>query len=126
MTELEILAHLKANNGSVDYVDLLNLGRTGQAHDTLMNDNLIKDLINKKILAGEQEAYGRIRFGAKGRLRLQELQQLQQESAEEAAQATKEKRAQRRHDWLVATIGAAIGSILGSLLTLLAQHFLLL
>lgn len=126
MNELQILSAVKNNGGSIDYVTLLNIGLSDPAHDTLSDRDLIHKLIDAQILSGNPGANSTISFGKEGRLRLQEIQQLQQKSAEEAAQAAKEKRVLRRHNWLVATIGAAIGSILGSLLTLLAQHFLLL
>lgn len=125
MTEFEILTVLKERNGSIEYVELLNIGRTGQVHDTFTNEDLIKKLLSDRVLAGNADAYGYIRFGAKGRLRLQQLEQLRQKEAEDAAKASNEKRDQRRHNLLVAIISTVIGSVFGSLITLLLQYYLL-
>ena len=115
MNEFDILTILKEHNGSIEYVDLLNIGRTGQAHDTLTHEDLIKKLLKDAVLAGTADAYGMIRFGPKGRLRLQQLEELRQKESEYAAQATKEKRKQFYRDLLIAVVSAAVGGLIAIL-----------
>ena len=112
MTEFEILTAIKNRNGSIDYTELLNLGLTGNAFDTFVNEDLIKKLICDDVLSGEMRAFGKITFGSKGLLRLQVLEQLRQKEADDAAKAAEEKRSQRRHDWAIAIFSTLGGALL--------------
>ena len=121
MTEIQILTALKNNGGFLGYTDLLNIGLSDAPNDPLLDRDLINKLIKDDILSGDTAAYATITFGKHGRLRLQELQQIEQAKAKQAAQKAKETRAQRRHDWFVALVGAAVGAILGVVGTLVLQ-----
>ena len=112
MTEHEILNHIKASGGAIAYLDLLEIGRTGDVQDTFKNKDLIRQLISEGILSGKAGAYGYIRFGKHGRIRLDQLNQLQKQAEEEAKQKEAEKKAQRRHEWMLAIFTALTGALL--------------
>lgn len=115
MTELQILSAVKNNGGSIGYVDLLNIGLSDPEFDSLADRDLIRTLIASDVLSGKQEAYSQISFGKNGRLRLRELNQQDQERAQKEDKERSDNRAQRRHDWAVAIVGALIG-VIGTLL----------
>lgn len=115
MTELQILSAVKNNSGSIGYVDLLNVGLSDPEFDALADRDLIRKLIASDVLSGKQEAYSTISFGKNGRLRLNELAQQEQERTQKEYKDRADKRAQHRHDWAVAIVGALTG-VIGTLL----------
>ena len=112
MTEHEILNHIRSSGGAIAYLELLEIGRTGDVQDTFKNKDLIRQLIFEGILSGRTDAYGYIRFGKQGRIRLEHLDQLQKQAEEEAKQKEAEKKAQRRHEWMLAIFTALTGALL--------------
>ena len=124
MTEHEILNHIKSSGGTIPYLELLEIGRTGDVQDTLKNKDLIRQLISEGILSGKAGAYGHIRFGKQGRIRLEHLDQLQKQAEEDAKQKEAEKKAQRRHEWMLAIFAALMGALFSEpLWTLLGWIF---
>lgn len=121
MTELQILSAVKNNGGSIEYVDLLNIGRSDPKSDSISDRDLIRKLIDSHILSGKQEAYGTICFGENGRLRLKELEQQDCDHRQQAADAAKQKRDQFRHDWAVAIVSGLIGTVFGVVGTIAVQ-----
>lgn len=120
MTELQILSAVKNNGGSMNYVELLNLGLTDPVRDSIADKQLIEKLIREKILSGETEAYSRITFGKEGRLRLRDLQQSEDEIAKHVADIQSDKKADKRFQ----TSQTLIGIILGAVCTLIVEILL--
>lgn len=122
---VDILLHLRecpehkdrvdklVNETNYEWVDLL------LAHDYISTDDFG--------LVGEtQFTYTTFRLTAAGEMALAEFERQREQDAQNRAeqekaisQASKEKRKDRRHDYLV----AIISSIVGSLLTLFLEHF---
>lgn len=94
MTELQILNAVKTNGGSVAYTKLLNISLADANHSPAADKQLIRNLISADILSGSTGAYGTIRFGRQGELRLRQLQQDESTRAENirAEQAQEQNR----------------------------------
>ena len=121
MTELEILTAVKNSADPIDYVQLLNLGKTETNWDPSTDEVLIKKLLKSKLLNGELKAYSIITLSDAGALRLLELHQQIENAKQQADNEAKQRRNDYRHDWAVAIVSCFAGAILGVLGTLFAQ-----
>ena len=126
MTDLQILAAVKNNGGSIEYTDLLNQNMTDTNRDGLADEARIKQMIEDGLLKGKTEAYCHISITKPGRLRLQDFYYLEDQEKNLADEASKNKSNEHRHDLVVALIGAIVGSLSGIVLDvviLLLEHF---
>ena len=119
MTELQILSAIKNNGGTIDYAQLINLGRTDTGWDPVTDKRLIQKLIQQQILSGKTDAYSTITFGTKGLLRYKELKQLEDDLANQVADKKSEKNSNRRFQLLNTILGAVIGAIVTILIQLI-------
>ena len=117
MTELQILNAVKNNGGSIDFVELLNMGKTDSSLDSFADKRLIEKLIKSEVLSGRTEAYALITFGKEGHLRLSDLQQSANDLADHMANEHSEKQADKRFQ----TSQTILGIVIGSLFTLLIE-----
>ena len=123
MTEFQILTAVRNSHGPIDYVQLLNLGKTETNWDPVADEVLIKKLLTAKLLNGEAKAYSVITLSDRGTLRLLELQQQIKDAKKNADNEAKQRRDDKRHDWAIAIVGTLLGAVLGVLCTLLVQFF---
>lgn len=121
MTELEILTAVKNSGDPIDYVQLLNLGKTETNWDPSTDEALVKKLLKSKLLNGESKAYSIITLSDTGTLRLLDLQQQIENAKQQADNEAKHRRNEYRHDWAVAIVSCFVGAILGVIGTLLMQ-----
>lgn len=117
MTELQILNAVKNNGGSIDFVELLNMGKTDSSLDSFADKRLIEKLIKSEVLSGRTEAYALITFGKEGHLRLRDLQQSANDLADHMANEHSEKQSDKRFQ----TSQTILGIVIGSLFTLLIE-----
>lgn len=117
MTELQILNAVKNNGGSIDFTELLNMGKTDSSLDSIADKRLIEKLIKSEVLSGRTEAYALITFGKEGHLRLRDLQQSANDLADHMADEQSEKYADKRFQ----TSQTILGIVIGSLFTLLIE-----
>ena len=117
MTELQILNAVKNNGGSIDFIELLNMGKTDSSLDSIADKRLIEKLIKSEVLSGRTEAYALITFGKDGNLRLRDLQQSANDLADHMANEQSEKYAAKRFQ----TSQTILGIVIGSLFTLLIE-----
>ena len=125
MTDIQILTAVKNNNGSIKYVDLLNLNLSDAYRDPSADKCRINKLIGDKYLKGNTEAHGTISITDNGRLFLQDSYYLEEQNKKLDENASNEKAREKRHDWWVALIGAVVGSLSGIILDvviLLLEH----
>lgn len=101
MTEYEILSYIHKNGNFVEYSDLIKESVFSDHPDIMSDDLRYKYLSEEGYIHGTLEIGGPVTLTHKGIARLDELTKQQ-----------KEKREQRRHEWVLAIFSALAGALL--------------
>jgi hypothetical protein len=122
MTELQILTAVKNNNGTIGFVDLLNLSLTDPHPDPIADEDRIKQMIKDGLLTGEAGAYSQIHISKYGRRFLQDSCYASEEEQKAADKRSQEASDNHRRNLKTTILGALISALAGFLFNALAFY----
>jgi len=126
MTDLQILTAVKNNNGTISYIDLLNLNLSDAYRDPSADKARIDQMIKDGFLEGRTDAYCQISITKPGRLRLQNAYYLEEQNKKIADEAAKSKAEQERQNRFlrfttIISLAIAIISVIASFISIFVK-----
>lgn len=122
MTNLQILTAVKNNNGTIGFVDLLNLSLAEPNRDPIADEDRIKQMIKDGLLTGEVGAYSQIHISKYGRRFLQDSCYANEEEQKTADKTSQEASDNHRRNLKTTILGALISALAGFLFNALAFY----
>ena len=122
MTNLQILTAVKNNNGTIGFVDLLNLSLAEPNRDPIADEDRIKQMIKDGLLTGEVGAYSQIHISKYGRRFLQDSCYASEEEQKAADKISQEACDNHRRNLKTTILGALISALAGFLFNALAFY----
>lgn len=120
MTELQILTAVKNHNGTIDYVELLNLNLTEPNRDPIADKERIEQMIKDGLLSGSVGANSSIHISKHGRRFLQDAYYANESENKAANEKANETRKNYWRNLKVTILGALISALVGFLFNALA------
>lgn len=111
MTELQILNIVKNSKGSIGFYEILNFGKTDNVWEPATDQALLEKLIKTKTLSSSAGATPMVYMNDSSRLRLKELQQEADSINEQIANDRAKENRQRKHDFRMAFLTAALTTV---------------